>query len=190
VVSFTPRSLYPQGKSSRYTLDRRLGGSQNRSGRGGEEKNSQPLAGLETPIIQPVAQRYTTELSRLLNAIERFPIWLILALGSCSADQNVYCHATTMFITVVTKSRHNTAYWSSWTPVTSSQRISVKQVSIPSPNPHLCILSGRLYSIYISFIHKKNRSHFEVMNTFNQFWLYRYFLKHCSFPCLETAHEA
>jgi hypothetical protein len=30
-----------------------------------KEKNSQPLPGLEPPIIQPVAQRYTTELSRL-----------------------------------------------------------------------------------------------------------------------------
>jgi hypothetical protein len=36
-------------------LNRRLGGPQNRSGRGGEEKNSQPLPGLEPPIIQPVA---------------------------------------------------------------------------------------------------------------------------------------
>jgi hypothetical protein len=65
VVSFTPRLLYPQGNSPRYPLDRRLGGPQSRSGRGGEEKNSQPLPGLEPPIIQPVAQRYTTELSRL-----------------------------------------------------------------------------------------------------------------------------
>jgi hypothetical protein len=32
---------------------------------GGEEKNSQPLPGLEPPIIQPVAQRFTNELSRL-----------------------------------------------------------------------------------------------------------------------------
>jgi hypothetical protein len=43
----------------------RLGGPQSRSGRGGEEKNSQPLPGLEPPIIQTVAQRYTTELSML-----------------------------------------------------------------------------------------------------------------------------
>jgi hypothetical protein len=47
-------------------LDRRLCGIQNRCGSGGEEKNSHPLPGLETPIIQPVTQRYTTELSRLL----------------------------------------------------------------------------------------------------------------------------
>jgi hypothetical protein len=37
-------------------LDRRLGGLRSRSGNGGEEKNSQPLAGIEPPIIQPVAQ--------------------------------------------------------------------------------------------------------------------------------------
>jgi hypothetical protein len=36
-----------------------------RFGRRGEEKNSEPLLGLEPPIIQPVTQRYTTELSRL-----------------------------------------------------------------------------------------------------------------------------
>jgi hypothetical protein len=45
-------------------LDRRLGGLQSRSGHSGEEKYSEPLPGLEPPIIQPIAQRYTTELSR------------------------------------------------------------------------------------------------------------------------------
>jgi hypothetical protein len=50
-------------------LDRRLGGAHSRSGRGGEEKSSQPLPGLEPPIIQPVAQRYTTELSWLIIII-------------------------------------------------------------------------------------------------------------------------
>jgi hypothetical protein len=45
-------------------LDRKLGGSQIRSGRGGEEKNFQPSPAIEPPIIQPVAQRYTAELSR------------------------------------------------------------------------------------------------------------------------------
>jgi hypothetical protein len=65
VVSFTPRPLYLQGKNSWCRLNRRLSGLQNRSGRSGEEKNFQPLPRLEPPIIQPVAQRYTTELSRL-----------------------------------------------------------------------------------------------------------------------------
>jgi hypothetical protein len=46
VVSFTPRQLYPQGKNRRYPLDR-LGGPQSRSGRGGEEQNSQPPPGIE-----------------------------------------------------------------------------------------------------------------------------------------------
>jgi hypothetical protein len=66
VVSYTPRPLYPQGKRPWYPLDRRQGGRQNRSGRGGEEKNSEPLLGFEPPI-QLVTQRYTAELSRLLN---------------------------------------------------------------------------------------------------------------------------
>jgi hypothetical protein len=63
VVSFTPRPLYPQGKSPWYTLDRRLGGLHSRSGVGGEEKNSQLMLELEPQIIQPVGQRYVTELS-------------------------------------------------------------------------------------------------------------------------------
>jgi hypothetical protein len=58
-------AAYLRGKSPCYPLERRLGGPQRRCGRGGEEKNSQSLLGLEPPIMQPVAQRYTTALSRL-----------------------------------------------------------------------------------------------------------------------------
>jgi len=61
VVSFTPRPLYPKGKSPWYPLDKRLGGPQSRPGSGGEEKYSQSLPELEPPTIQPVAQ--PTELS-------------------------------------------------------------------------------------------------------------------------------
>jgi len=64
VVNFTPRPLDPQGKSPWYPLDLRLGGPQIRSGRGGEEKNSQPVPAIEHSIIQIVAQRYTTEVSQ------------------------------------------------------------------------------------------------------------------------------
>jgi hypothetical protein len=64
-VSFTPRPLYPQGKSPWYPLDRRLGGTRSLSGCGGEEKNSQLLPGLETPNIQLVAQRCITELCKI-----------------------------------------------------------------------------------------------------------------------------
>jgi hypothetical protein len=34
VVSFTPQPIYPHGRGPRYPFDRRLGGPQNRSGRG------------------------------------------------------------------------------------------------------------------------------------------------------------
>jgi hypothetical protein len=79
VVSFMPRQLYPQGKSPSYPLDRRLNGSQSRSGySGGEEKNSHPHrdSNPRTPIVQPLVQRYTTELSRfslLVNALAAYP---------------------------------------------------------------------------------------------------------------------
>jgi hypothetical protein len=39
VVSFTPLPLYSRRKSTRYQLDRRLGGSQSRYGLYGVEKN-------------------------------------------------------------------------------------------------------------------------------------------------------
>jgi hypothetical protein len=45
----------------------RAPGPQGWSGRGGEDENSHPLPGLEPPIIQPVAKRYMTELSRLVR---------------------------------------------------------------------------------------------------------------------------
>jgi hypothetical protein len=65
----------PQGKSSWYPFDRRPDEPQSRSGRGGEEKNSEPLPGLEPPIIQSIAQRYTTELSRLFPSSPRSSKW-------------------------------------------------------------------------------------------------------------------
>jgi hypothetical protein len=52
VVSFTPRPFYARGKSSRYPLDRRLNGSQSRSGRRGEEKNLDPTS-TQTPTPRP-----------------------------------------------------------------------------------------------------------------------------------------
>jgi hypothetical protein len=77
VVSFTPRPIYSQGKSPCNPLNRRLGGPQSRSGRGDEEKNSQPLreSNPRTPIIQPVAQRYAD--------------WAITAL-TLNVTENIY----------------------------------------------------------------------------------------------------
>jgi len=54
VVSFTTRPLCPQVKSPWYPLDRRLVGPQSRSGRGGENKNSQPLPGFEPRSLTTV----------------------------------------------------------------------------------------------------------------------------------------
>jgi hypothetical protein len=85
VVSFTPRPLYPrERKRPSYPLDRRLVGPQSRSGHGGEEKNSQPLQGFEPPIMQPVAQRYTAELSRLLSSNS----WWIICVSFTSSHVN------------------------------------------------------------------------------------------------------
>jgi hypothetical protein len=49
----------PTGKEPLIPTDRRLGGPQNQSRLGGEEKEFHPLSGLESPIIQLVTQRYT-----------------------------------------------------------------------------------------------------------------------------------
>jgi hypothetical protein len=72
VVRFTPRPLYPQGKSLLYPPDSRLGGTQSRSGSGDEEKNSQPRQDSNPPIIQLVADRYTTELTQILCMREAY----------------------------------------------------------------------------------------------------------------------
>jgi hypothetical protein len=57
-----------------YPLDKSFGGLQSWSGRCGEECNSQSLPGLEPPIIQPAAQRYTTELSQILSSSDKYII--------------------------------------------------------------------------------------------------------------------
>jgi hypothetical protein len=60
-ISFAPRQLYPQEKCPSHPLDRRLGEPQSRSGRGCEEKIPSPRrdSNSRTPIVQPVAERYT-----------------------------------------------------------------------------------------------------------------------------------
>jgi hypothetical protein len=80
-------------------LDRRLGGPQSRSGRGGEEKNSHALLGLEPPIIQPIAQRYATELSRLQ-----------LLLNNLKKHEVVMAFFGAMFLQSFMKIRHFKSY--------------------------------------------------------------------------------
>jgi hypothetical protein len=59
VANFTPRPLYPRGKSPQYPSDRRLGGPQSRSGQFGE--NSWPYrdSNSHPSVVQPIASRYT-----------------------------------------------------------------------------------------------------------------------------------
>jgi hypothetical protein len=56
VVSFAPLPLYPRGKSPRYPLDKRLGGSQGRSGRRREKKILDPT-GTRTPTPRSSSQQ-------------------------------------------------------------------------------------------------------------------------------------
>jgi hypothetical protein len=62
-----------------------MDGLQSRSGLADENKNSQLLPGLESPTVQPVAQRYTSELyipapktmqkQQMYNFAEQIPSW-------------------------------------------------------------------------------------------------------------------
>jgi hypothetical protein len=56
----------PPGKEPLVHIGYKARWTQIRSGGSGEEKNSQSLPGLQPPIIQPIVQRYITELFRLL----------------------------------------------------------------------------------------------------------------------------
>jgi hypothetical protein len=78
VISFTPRTLYSPGKEPLVSM--RLCGLRSRSWRGGEEVNKfpPPTGTRNFPIIQPVAQCYTTELSRLLCRVEL--LWHMISL--------------------------------------------------------------------------------------------------------------
>jgi hypothetical protein len=61
MVSFTPLSLYPRGKSPRCLFHSRLGRPQSRSGWRGEKKNCWLYrdSNSDPSVVQPVASRYT-----------------------------------------------------------------------------------------------------------------------------------
>jgi hypothetical protein len=92
VVSFTLRPLHSQGNSPWYPLDRRLGGPQSRSGRGGEEKDSQP-----PPGIKP----YNPGRPARSPALKYIYLFIYLLLLSC------VCHVANLiiFITCILISR-------------------------------------------------------------------------------------
>jgi hypothetical protein len=78
-----PAALYPRGKDPRYPLDRRLGGTQSRSGldAGARRKILCPCRGsnLNRPIVQPVVTPILPELMR--NSIkQQFTMMSIVSL--------------------------------------------------------------------------------------------------------------
>jgi hypothetical protein len=102
VVSFTPRPLYLRGKSTRYPLVRRLGGSQSRSGRGGEEEKSNNCPCRELNPNRPTRSLVSiqTELPRLQpdciyqelngNSVLQCIISGTICMKSCLRF-NIYC---------------------------------------------------------------------------------------------------
>jgi hypothetical protein len=69
MVSFTPRPLYPQGKNRCYPLDRRLGGPRAVLDAVVKRKFPSPRreSNPRTPVVQPIAQRYTDRAIRALT---------------------------------------------------------------------------------------------------------------------------
>jgi hypothetical protein len=104
VVNFTLRPLYPQGKNPWYPLNRRLGGTQSRSGHGGVEENSQPLPRLKPPIFQPVVQRHTTEIIIIIIIIIIILLLLLLLLYNESFFVNINVK-TLQHVELMVKSR-------------------------------------------------------------------------------------
>jgi hypothetical protein len=78
VVSFTPWPLYPRRKSPQYPVDRRLGGPQSRSWRGGEEKKIPSLLLPGNDPVRPGCSLVSilTELPWLLAKSSTFYIFI------------------------------------------------------------------------------------------------------------------
>jgi hypothetical protein len=73
VVSFTPWLLYPQGKSPCYPLNRRLGGSQERCGSFGEEKNLLLLPWIKPWFLDCPVHSVVT----ILTMLPMLQLWLV-----------------------------------------------------------------------------------------------------------------
>jgi hypothetical protein len=85
----------PQGNSPWYSLDRRLGGAQIRSGRGGEGQNSQSVPRFEPPIIQPVGQLCNIELLRIL---ERLVLEVDRSYPTSAEVKNAWSYTSTLSV--------------------------------------------------------------------------------------------
>jgi hypothetical protein len=102
VVSFSHQPLYFQGKSPWYPLDRRLGGPQSRSGRGGEEKKV-PIscrdANPRYPSSSSALFDWAIPAPELLYGCEWNLVWDVCST-SCHAIFNVISvYLTTIFQT-------------------------------------------------------------------------------------------
>jgi hypothetical protein len=107
VVSFTPRPLYPRGKSPRCPLGRRLGGPHNRSERCGDEKILDPT-GTRTPtclVVQPVASRYTD------SAIPAPHLGTTFRMCGAQARQAVVTEVTTFITKNKLHQSHHLLIW-------------------------------------------------------------------------------
>jgi hypothetical protein len=73
MVSFTRQPLYPRGKSTRYPLDRKLGGPQSQSERRGKEKILDRYSNYDPLVVQAVTSFYTDytihAIARLVEAL-------------------------------------------------------------------------------------------------------------------------
>jgi hypothetical protein len=81
-------------------LDRNLDGLWSRYRCSGKEKNSQPLPGPEPPIIYPVAQCYTTELSWLYIQEEAQKVMITFENQNVKSSDNRYFSHTVTFLDV------------------------------------------------------------------------------------------
>jgi hypothetical protein len=75
VVSLIRRPLYPRRKGLQYPFDRKLGGPQSQSGRGGEEKNSQPPPGIEPDSSIPHTSRFIIHNHHTFSRSYRNTVW-------------------------------------------------------------------------------------------------------------------
>jgi hypothetical protein len=80
VVSFTPWSLYPRGKSPRYPSVRRVGRPQIRSGSGGEDKDLRHCPSRELNPGRPSRSLVTilTELPRLRTGTKLYQVGVLV----------------------------------------------------------------------------------------------------------------
>jgi hypothetical protein len=80
VVTFTPWSLYYQGKSPQYPLDRRLGGPQNRSECSDEEKKLHHRPCQESSASRNTRRGYEVQGMILLQASYLYTDSLLIAV--------------------------------------------------------------------------------------------------------------